>query len=311
MSVAHIKSLEPVRPPFSGMALDRAVTLRRDPALVAEHIKRPESRAVAAGRHGVLVDGDGHTLARRLHGSQWGPDGKPILLGLENGEALFAIDLDALEPGIAARLAQGARVVGLRDAGAMLSHSEAGLAAYAMALLNWHRTHRFCANCGAVTANAEAGYSRRCASCGAVHFPRTDPAVIMLVEHEGRLLLGRHAGWPPMQYSVLAGFVSPGESLEEAVVREVREESGILARDPAFVTSQPWPFPSSLMLGFEATSDGGQPTARDGELEDVQWFTRELVRSAVLDGGELRLPPRVSIARFLIERWLARQDPSG
>lgn len=150
-----------------------------------------------------------------------------ILLGLEDAAALFAVDLDTLRPSARANLEQGARIVGLRDAGAVLARSDAGLAAYLVALLNWHRRHGFCANCGAATIVAEAGYSRRCASCEAVHFPRTDPVVIMLVENAGRVLLGRHAGWPQGQYSALAGFVSPGESLAEAVVREVREESGI------------------------------------------------------------------------------------
>ena len=139
-----------------------------------------------------------------------------------------------------------------------------------------------------------------------MHFPRTDPVVIMLVEHEGRVLLGRHAGWPAAQYSALAGFVSPGESLEEAVVREVREESGIEARDPVFVTSQPWPFPSSLMLGFEAHADGGDPVPGDGELEDVRWFARHEVDAALAGASApLRLPPSISIARHLIERWAA------
>jgi NAD+ diphosphatase len=174
--------------------------------------------------------------------------------------------------------------------------------------LNWHRKHRFCANCGARTTVAEAGYSRRCPRCHTVHFPRTDPAVIMTVEHQGRLLLGRHARWPPGRYSLLAGFISSGESAEEAVVREVREESGILARHPTYVTSQPWPFPSSLMLGFDAHAEGGVPRARDGELEDVQWFDRDAVSTAVRDrNSELQLPPPISIAWFLIERWVARQ----
>jgi NAD+ diphosphatase len=137
--------------------------------------------------------------------------------------------------------------------------------------------------------------------------------VIMLVEHEGRLLLGRRAGWPGRRFSVLAGFVAPGESLEEAVVREVREESGIVSYDPRYVASQPWPFPASLMLGFTAFSDGGEPVARDGELEEVAWFTRDQVRAAALGewstgagegSADMALPPPVSIARFLIDRWL-------
>ena len=162
---------------------------------------------------------------------------------------------------------------------------------------------------GSATEIAEAGYSRRCPRCGSTHFPRTDPVVIMTVGHDRHLLLGRRAGWPPARCSVLAGFVSPGESAEEAVVREVREESGILARDPVYVASQPWPFPSSLMLGFDAQSDGGEPKARDGELEEVAWFSLEEVRAGANERNpDLLLPPPVSIARFLIERWVSLQD---
>jgi NAD+ diphosphatase len=142
--------------------------------------------------------------------------------------------------------------------------------------------------------------------CGATHFPRTDPVVIMLVQNGGRLLLGRRPAWPANRYSVLAGFVSPGETPEEAVVREVREESGIEAHSARYVTSQPWPFPSSLMLGFEAQADGGEPRATDDELEDVSWFTLDQVREAQREAGTLRLPPAVSIARTLIDLWVAR-----
>jgi NAD+ diphosphatase len=175
-----------------------------------------------------------------------------------------------------------------------------------MALLNWHRRHRFCANCGNPTDVVEAGYSRHCPRCEATHFPRTDPVVIMTVEHDGRMLLGRRAGWPAGRLSVLAGFVSPGESAEEAVTREVQEESGIIARDPVFVASQPWPFPASLMLGFHAVSDGGEPRATDDELDEVGWYDRGAIQEAI-DGGDpgFQLPPPVSIARFLIDRWAA------
>ena len=229
-----------------------------------------------------------------------------ILLGLEDGAPLFAVDLEALDAGARRGFVDGGTVVSLREAGAVMSRAEGGVAAYLVALLNWHRSHRFCANCGAATLVAEGGASRRCPSCGAVHFPRTDPVVIMLVESGGSVLLGRHADWPEGQYSALAGFVAPGESLEEAVVREVREESGIEVYAPTFVTSQPWPFPASLMLGFQARSDGGQPVPRDGELEDVRWFTRDEIRRAAAEvKSELVLPPIVSIARFLLDRWLA------
>jgi NAD+ diphosphatase len=301
-------AFEPSGPAFSGVTLDRAMSSRRDQSWVARQRDAPHSRVVAAGTEGVLLDRAGPMLLRIPLGSEVGCDGEPLLLGLEGDVPLFAIDIDSLEPAAAGRLVQAARIVGLRDAGALLSRSEGGLAAYLVALLNWHRRHRFCANCGAITELAEAGYSRKCPSCTTVHFPRTDPVVIMLVESDGRVLLGRRAGWPPGRYSVLAGFVSPGESAEEAVVREVYEESGVAAYDPRYVRSQPWPFPSSLMLGFEARSDGGEATARDGELDDVRWFTRDAVRSAALAGGtELVLPPRVSIARFLIERWVSRE----
>jgi NAD+ diphosphatase len=295
------------------MTLDRAVTIRADASLVARALAEPATRVLGASREGVLLDhGTPEALFRRSPGSltEGHVDAaEPILLGLEAGSALFAVDLDALGPSALAAFTQGARLVGLREAGAVLSRSEGGLAAYLVALLNWHRRHRFCANCGAATTVAEAGYSRRCVSCGAEHFPRTDPVVIMLVENAGRLLLGRHAAWPPGQYSALAGFVSPGESLEEAVVREVREESGIEVYDPKFVTSQPWPFPTSLMLGFEARSDGGEPTPRDGELEDVRWFPHEVIRAALTArSSELVLPPSVSIARFLVEHWVVDAD---
>ena len=296
--------------PFTGMSLDRATTERKDPAQVLRLLEDPMTRAVLAGSDGVLIaDGPSPSLVRAQLVST--PPEEAILLGLdqESGQALFAIDLDAFPDAARTSVTDGGQVVALRDAGAVLPHAEGGLAAYVMALLNWHRRHRFCANCGAGTVIEEAGYSRRCPVCGATHFPRTDPVVIMTVENDGRLLLGRRSGWPGARYSVLAGFVSPGESAEEAVIREVREESGIIARDPTFVTSQPWPFPSSLMLGFHAESGGGEPAPRDGELDDVRWFSLADVRRAGRDeDAELKLPPPVSIARLLIDGWVARHD---
>jgi NAD+ diphosphatase len=294
----------PAPRPFTGMSVDRAMAERKDPTWVRRLVRAADSRAVLAGTDGVLItDGALHTLARVKPSPERLDD--PILLGLEGGTALFALDLDE-EPDALGAVGGDARVVSLRDAGALLPHAEAGLAAYATALLNWHRRHQCCANCGAATEIVEAGYSRHCPRCGANHFPRTDPVVIMTVEHDGRLLLGRRAGWPERRLSVLAGFVAPGESAEEAVVREVEEESGILARDPVFVASQPWPFPASLMLGFHAQSDGGDPRARDGELDEVHWLELDAVRRAMRDENpDFRLPPPVSIARFLIERWVA------
>jgi NAD+ diphosphatase len=299
------------------MSLDRASSLRGDPEWVADRVQDPTTRVLVASSEGVLVsDTSDPVLTRTAIEPEtigYVERAGPILLGLvEDGAAVFAVDLDGLDAAVRERFTEGGRIVSLRDAGVGLSRSEGGLAAYLMALLNWHRTHHFCANCGTRSIVVEAGYSRRCPNCGVAHFPRTDPVVIMLVENEGRLLLGRRAGWPHPRYSVLAGFVSPGESLEEAVAREVREESGIDVYDPSFVTSQPWPFPASLMLGFDARSDGGEPGVSDGELEDVRWFTLDAVRAAAAESGdELRLPPPVSIARFLIERWLARNGQVG
>jgi len=300
--------------PFTGVVLDRVSVQRKDPDWVAALAASPRARGIAAGRDGVLVDSGERALVRLS--PQPGQLETPILLGVDpDGAELVAIDLDRE----AARdrpaddgswgQTQGeldGHVVSLRDAGVVLPHAEAGLAAYATALLNWHRRHGFCANCGTATEITEAGFSRRCPNCGANHFPRTDPVVIMTVEHDGRLLLGRRTGWPEGRLSVLAGFVSPGESAEEAVVREVQEESGIICRDAAYVTSQPWPFPASLMLGFHAVSDGGEPRATDGELDEVRWIDGDVVAAAVAgEDAPFALPGAVSIARFLIERWVA------
>jgi NAD+ diphosphatase len=204
--------------------------------------------------------------------------------------------------------------VGLRDAASVLDAEEAGLAAYATALLNWHRAHGFCAHCGAATNVSEGGLVRACPVCGAAHHPRVDPVVIMLVTDGDRLLLGRQRAWPARRYSALAGFVSPGESLEEAVAREVFEEVGVRVGKPRYESSQPWPFPASLMLGFTVEWSGGDVGGNDPELEDARWFARAEVTDAArhedswsadeAPGEGLLLPPRSAIARRLIEGWL-------
>jgi NAD+ diphosphatase len=296
---------------FSGVVLDRAGAERLDPLWVAGRLEDPASRAVVASADGVLVTGDPAVSLLRMpvpaHGNRAAAEGQPVMLGLEDGVALFALDLDAQPAAARRRLNEHGRIATLREAGRVLAPHEAGLAAYLVALLNWHRRHRFCPACGAALLVTDAGFSRTCPACDAQHFPRTDPAVIVLVEHDGHALLGRQAGWPPGQYSVLAGFVGPGESLEEAVIREIKEESGLTAYDPRFVGSQPWPFPMSVMLGFEARSDGGAPAPRDGELEDVRWFTRDEVGAGLAGrSADLVLPPGISISHFLVERWFRR-----
>jgi NAD+ diphosphatase len=280
-----------VTPPntFTGAELDRAGDRRTDDDWVAAQLADPAARAVVVGRDGVHVAGDRLAL---LPLEQAGAG--PLLLGLGADGPVFAA-----EPA-----AGNGALMGLRDAAATLPRADGGLAAYAAALLNWHRRHRFCANCGAPTEIREAGHVRGCPDCGAQHHPRTDPVVIMLVLRGEEVLLGRQPTWPPGRYSALAGVVEPGESLEEAVAREVREEARVEIGTPRYVSSQPWPFPSSLMLGFAAPWASGEPRIGDEELEDVRWFSRKAVEDAVAERGELRLPPPLAIARRLLDGWL-------
>ncbi len=274
---------------FTGAALDRAGDRRRDDGWVAAQRADPGARAVLVGRDGVKVEGGRLALVPLADAG-----GEPLLLGLDERGPVFAAEPAA---------ANGA-LLGLRDAAATLPQADGGLAAYAAALLGWHRRHRFCANCGAPTEIREGGHVRGCPSCGAEHHPRTDPVVIMLVVRGDEVLLGRQPTWPPDRYSALAGFVEPGESLEEAVAREVREEARIEVGPPRYVSSQPWPFPASLMLGFVAPWESGEPEIGDEELEDARWFTRAEVRDAVAERGPLRLPPPLAIARRLVDGWL-------
>ena len=320
---------------FTGARLDRAGDgRRRDPEWVAEQRAHRSARAVLAGDEGIVMDGDRLALVPLADV----PGGsEPLLLGLDSTGPLFAVDLDMRPPGgerpqplIAAggprgsgaarpAPAAGPRPVPLRQAAAVLPQDEGGLAAYVAALCNWHRRHRFCAACGTQSDLGEAGLTRSCPRCGTQHHPRTDPVVIMLVTGADRVLLGRGPSWPPRRYSALAGFVEPGESLEEAVAREVAEESGVQVGTPRYIASQPWPFPSSLMLGFEAPWRAGEPRPLDDDIQDVRWFDRAEVAAAAAGdvdgwGGEpdparpgetsLLLPPRLAIARRLLERWL-------
>ena len=240
---------------------------------------------------GIWIDGGRLLLAA--------PSQDAVFLGLTDRGPLFADYVGDAEPG-------GGRPAGLREAAAELPAAEAALAGYAGSLLAWHRRHRFCANCGAATEQRDGGHERHCPACDAHHFPRTDPVVIVRVtDTHGRLLLGRQARWADGRFSLLAGYVEPGETLEEAVRREVLEESGVALGEVSYLASQPWPFPSSLMLGFSAVATGGDPAPRDGELAEVRWFERDEVERAARGEGELALSPPYSIARRLIDAWLA------
>jgi NAD+ diphosphatase len=283
---------------FAGEALDRAGPHRRDEAWLAARLAHPATGVVAASAGGVVVAGE----RPRMFAVDELPEGlELVLLGVDGDDrAVFAADPGDELPG---------ERRGLRDLAPVLSQAEGGMVAHAVGLLNWHRRHRFCANCGAPTDAREAGHVRVCPACGTQHHPRTDPVVIMLVTDGDRALLGRQAQWPAGRYSALAGFVEPGESLEEAVAREVREEAGVQVADVRYRSSQPWPFPSSLMLGFSARWAGGEAAVRDAELEDVGWFTREAIV-----GGDVLLPPPTAIARRLIDEWLGDDqapDASG
>ena len=204
-------------------------------------------------------------------------------------------------------------LTGLRDLAVSLPAERLGTIAYATGLANWARATRFCGICGTATVVGEGGHVRVCAN-GHQHHPRTDPVVIMLVVDGDRCLLGRQAAWPAGRYSALAGFVEPGERLEDAVAREVLEESGVVVEDVRYLESQPWPFPVSLMLGFHATYAGGEPVPGDGELEDVRWYSRDEVAAAITsetawidgpDSDRLMVPPPTAIARTLLDRWVA------
>jgi NAD+ diphosphatase len=205
-----------------------------------------------------------------------------VFLGVLEGRGVFAIDMSPLpEPLAHPALRGGAELLDLRFAGMLMPETDAALAAYARAVLLWHRKHRFCAVCGQRSEARRGGHVRVCSDdgCKSEHFPRTDPAVIMLVQDGDRCLIGRQRGWPAGLYSTLAGFVEPGETLEMAVAREVEEESGVRVTDVKYFGSQPWPFPSSLMLGFTATAITTELRRDDEELEDVRWVTRDELKS--------------------------------
>ena len=275
-------------PFFSGPGIDRADQIRVDPHRLAE--------LTGAGAR-QLIWRDGLPAVGTDGRLEWQPaSATDLFLGIQDGQPRFS----AIEqPHANARAAF--------DTIGALAEDEAPLFAAALSLAWWHSRHLFCANCGASTEIERGGWSRRCPECSVQHFPRVDPVVIMLAEHEGRLLLGRQPQYPPGRYSALAGFLEPGESVEAAVARELHEEAGIKVADVIYVASQPWPFPSSLMIGCHARALGDELTIDRTELDDARWFTREEI-AAALEGdphAAFQPPPRFAIARTLLEHWLA------
>lgn len=281
---------------FTGNRLDRADQVRVDADAFAAAAAHPRA------------------LCLRLDGIDFAPgeDGglvwEPLDPTDERALMLLGIDEDGT-PRFVREASSGSRI----DARSrtvmrlipLLSGEELALYGGARSLIDWHARHRFCAVCGAPSALFRGGWGRRCDACGAEHFPRVDPVVIMLAEHDGRVLVGRQPGFPPGFFSALAGFLEPGESIEEAVARELWEEAGIRVRDVTYVASQPWPFPSSLMIGCRATAEDAALTLDTTEIEAAIWVDRAEVRAALAGdtGAPFMVPPPLAIARHLLELW--------
>jgi len=276
---------------------DRAGDRRTDQAWLDEVWADDATRVVvlAKGQFPLAEDG----------GVQWdapsaAPEGRRLFLGLQEGVPHFAV--------LAGDLDDDHVWGNLRIAGPNLSKADAGLLIHATALAEWHRAHQHCPRCGGRLVPVDAGHVLRCESCERQHFPRTDPAVIMLVTDGERALLGRQAVWPEGRYSTLAGFVDPGESMEQAVIREVAEEVGVEVTDVTYFGNQPWPFPSSLMIGFFARAVTTEIDVDGAEIEDARWFSREEMKEQA-EAGTLFLPSGISISRSLIEAWYGGSLP--
>ena len=276
-------------PFFSGPGLDRADPLRADAEAIARLAGSPKARQLVWSEGLPAIAEDGSLVWREVST----PD---LFLGLDRDEPRFTAIPAAVE---GSRAAFGVM--------SNLSPDQAPIFAAALSLGGWHSRHGFCAACGAPTAIVRGGWSRTCPLCSAEHYPRVDPVVIMLAEHEGALLLGRQPQYPPGRYSALAGFVEAGETIEDAVARELKEEAGITVDEVTYVASQPWPFPSSLMIGCSARASAAELTIDTAELDDARWFSRDEVAAALRgdDSAPFQPPPPFAIARTLLERWLA------
>jgi len=285
---------------FAGAFVDRNGERRKDPDWLAEALSSNETRFVPVWGDRCLVGGDppGAVLLTRDQVGDFVTDENLIFLGLFRNQPAFAVPIAReIEP----PFAELGEFKDLRFLGTVLPPDEANLAAHARALVLWHDATLYCGKCGSASQPEAGGNTRRCCNpdCHKEIFPRTDPAIIVLVARGDTCLLGRQVDWPEGRYSTIAGFVEPGESLEDAVRREVYEETNIRVGTVHYHSSQPWPFPSALMLGFIAEATSDEIVLNDGELEDARWFTREKLRS-----DETILPFRISIARRLVDHWI-------
>lgn len=286
----------PSLPGFVGGTLDRADQVRVDPAILAQAFRFPKAcRLVLDGLDPVA---DGALLATEPLPADARIEDH-VLLGVDDDRPIFA----ALAGDVPHAAGAAAAVWSLAP---LLAPDQLALYGGARSLIDWHARHRFCSNCGGGTAPHKGGWSRRCDRCGAEHFPRVDPVTIMLTEHDGRVLLGRQPRFAPGRYSALAGFVEPGETVEEAVARELWEETGIIAHSVRYVMSQPWPFPSSLMLACMARTDDDALTLDETEIEHAFWCDAAGVRAALAGdaGAPFIAPPDMAIASHLLRYWL-------
>ncbi len=295
---------------FAGNPLDRASDKRGAADFIAQALADRDSLAVALWNGKPLLETSPQGapriayLAAPMAAELAGGAERLLFLGLWKSTAVFAIDLEgAADPAEGPLQGLGA-FEDLRQAAVRLDGGEAAILATAKAMFEWRRRHRHCAACGAPSEPAEAGWKRICPVCKAEHFPRTDPVVIMLPVKGERCLVGRQAIWPPQMYSALAGFLEPGESIEEACARELREEAGLIAVKVHYHSTQPWPYPSSLMIGLVAEVESEAAVADGVELEDVRWLSREEARAMI--GGQLsdaKAPGGLAIAHQLIRAW--------
>ena len=296
---------------FAGNPLDRAGDLRNDPDWLAEQADKPYAQALVLWEGRPLIEetdqGPRLVWLSMKHARTLVRD-REVFLGLWKDEPVFAIEFEgSIDP--ADGPVGGLGVFhDMRSAAALLPAADAAMAGGAKSLFDWRRKHGFCANCGALCETASGGWKRRCPACGTEHFPRVDPVVIMLAEREGKVLVGRGPRFPANFFSALAGFVEPGESLEEAVARELFEEAGIRVHGVRLGASQPWPFPSSLMMGAFAQADGFDLTLDESEIADARWVTKDEVRAALSGNADWNAPPPLAIAHWLLATWAASAD---
>jgi NAD+ diphosphatase len=296
---------------YSGGTTDRASNRRADPGWVDATLAAPGTRLIPMWRDQCIVSGEAAVpviLAAAQAGAVLEAATETVFLGLDDDVGIFAADVSELEQSRAVEVAGGDRVLDVRGLVGTLGHREAALLGYARGLLHWNRHQQYCGTCGSPTRSGHGGRLRECENqeCARQHFPRVEPAVIMLVETRStpaRCLLARHQGSAPGGYSLLAGFVDVSESLEDAVRREVIEETGVLVDQVIYVASQGWPFPSGLMVGFRATATAETVTVDGQEVLQARWFTRAELLEHAASGGRLGRPD--SIDRYLLRSWLA------